>query len=84
MFGKPNKWNVLDRFAERLGPQQNAVCLLSHLGDQAVFKPFAPGEEPTMIEVLSVLLVHNEHITLDDIMVELQSKNYQEFARRVR
>lgn len=72
MFGKPNKERVLNRWAESLGPQQNAIALLAHLGDKAIIDRFAPGEEPNWMEALAVLLSWNEHISVADVVTELR------------
>jgi hypothetical protein len=37
----------------------------------AVFKPFAPGDEPSAMEVIAALLSYNEHISVDDVVAEL-------------
>lgn len=74
---KPDKDNVLAKFAHRLGPQRSASHLLSHIGDQAVFKPFAPGDEPSALEVIAALLSYNEHISVDDVVNELTRHEYE-------
>lgn len=68
---QPSKQTVLDRWAFELGPQQSVPHMLSHLGDKAIFNPFSPGEEPTWLEALAVLMHHNQQFSLEEVIVEL-------------
>jgi len=68
---QPSKQTVLDRWAFNLGPQISVSHMLAHLGDKTIFTPFDPGEEPTWLEALAVLMVHNPQFALDDVIIEL-------------
>lgn len=68
---KPNKDNVLHRWAEILGPQRSVAHMLSHLGDSAIITRFAPGDEPIWLEALAVLMVYNPQFTIDEVMAAL-------------
>jgi hypothetical protein len=48
--------------------------MLSHLGDEAIFKPFPPGDEPTWIEALAVIMAHNPQHSVDEVIAELRRR----------
>lgn len=67
---QPSKETVLHRWADELGPQRTVTDMLRHLGDKAIFTPFPPGDEPTWLEALAVLMTYNR-FTVDEVMAEL-------------
>ena len=71
---QPSKQTVLDRWAFNLGPQRTVVDMLTHLGDKAIFTPFAPGDEPYWLEALAVLMAHNPQFTLEEVVLELSRR----------
>jgi hypothetical protein len=64
----------LAKFVHDLGPIPNATCLLMHLGDENVFRPYVPGEEPKWAVVCMAMLVANPHITVAQVCHELASR----------
>jgi hypothetical protein len=72
-MSKPSIEGVLTRYCHRLGPQRSAAHLLSHLGDDAVIKPFPPGDEPSWTEVLVYLMAANPHISFAEVVRQLNS-----------
>jgi hypothetical protein len=70
----PSKDARLSKFASRVSPIPNATILLSYLGDERILTPFRPGEEPKWLEVAVALICENPHITIADVVKEINSR----------
>lgn len=65
----------LVEYVKDISPLPNACILLTHLADHGILQSFKVGEEPSWTQIVAACLIANPHITVDEVVHELELRD---------